>query len=158
MRNEKITVEELSEVLAQQLDGQDETRERILDGVRRYLRAADQDREERPERPPTRDVTIIVGSEEALGGIDPGQIYAYTVQMEDGEDHNRLVQHLLAKAAEYNSGCKRRARVRRLGGVFDTLKPKKHLGGFPKRIYTKEPALVVLTQNLPVPGQAAEGG
>jgi hypothetical protein len=106
---------------------------------------------------PTRTVTILMGAQEALNAVDTDQLTAFTVQIEAEADHNTLVGHFVQKAREYNANTKRRSsKVYRLGEVFDTLKPKKHLDSFPKKIMTKEASLIIKTTNLNIPQNEAQ--
>jgi hypothetical protein len=151
MRNDKINLDELAHILDQQTD--QVLKERILAEVRNYLAEQETEPEEpQAEKPPTRDITILFGSQEAIDAIDPNTLTAFTVQVEEGSDHNNLIPHLIQKAQAFNAEAKTaRSKIRRLGEVFDTLKPKKHLEQFPKRIYTKESALILKTTNIAIP-------
>ena len=145
----KISIEELTTVLSTSVENEEE-KQRILTEVRNFLASLEDDTE--PEPPvETRDVTIIFGNQEALDMIDTDTISAFTVKIEATADHNQVIPQLLAKAAVYNQNLTRRqTRIQNLGETFGLLSPKKHLEGFPKRILTKEPALVITTTNLAI--------
>ena len=150
MRQDKITVEELGEILAQQLEDQ-QVADRILAEVRNRIQEQAGQEEAAPPRPETRNITFLVGGREAVQMVNVDELSAFTVQVDSGADHNALLPHMIAAARTYNDGLTRRGvRIRRFGDIFDTLKPKKHLDQFPKRIYTKESALIIATENLPV--------
>jgi hypothetical protein len=109
---------------------------------------------------PTQNIAILVGAQEELDKIDESQLYAYmvTCDLEDidqPEKLSRLVPHMMQKAVEFNSKKKRKSsRVKKLVSVFEKLKPKFDLNGFPKRIVTKkEPALIIKTTNLSIAEQ-----
>lgn len=146
----KIKLEDLEQILTQQLNDE-ETRRRIIDTVRDFLTDTDEQEAEPNVRPETRNVTILMGSEEALSNVNTDELSAFTVQMDAEADHNSLIPHLIQKARDFNHQAKRRSsHIRRLGETFDTLKPKKHCDMFPRRIYTKESALILKSTNLPI--------
>jgi hypothetical protein len=153
----KIKLEDLEQILAQQLNDE-EARRRIIETIREFLTDTDQQETEPVVRPETRDVTILMGSEETLANINTDELSAFTVQIDAEADHNTLIPHLVQKAREFNEQTKRRSsHVRRLGEVFDTLKPKKHCDMFPRKIYTKESALLLKTVNLPIASISENG-
>lgn len=146
----KIKLEDLEQILTQQLNDE-EARRRIIDTVREFLTDTDESEPEPNVRPETRNITILMGSEEALSNVNTDELSAFTVQVDVEADHNSLIPHLIQKARDYNHQAKRRSsHIRRLGETFDTLKPKKHCDMFPRKIYTKESALILKTTNLPI--------
>lgn len=146
----KINLEDLEQILVQQLEDA-HTRSRIIQTVRDFLSEQETEPVEQEPKPETRNITILMGNEEALRNINVDELSAFTVQVADDADHNALVPHLIQKARDYNQQAKRRtSHIRRLGEVFDTLKPKKHCDMFPRKIYTKESSLILKTPNLPI--------
>lgn len=146
----KIKLEDLEQILTQQLNDE-ATRRRIIETVREFLTDTDEQEVEPEVRPETRNVTILMGSEETLSSINTDELSAFTVQIDTETDHNTLIPHLIQKARDFNNQSKRRSsHIRRLGETFDTLKPKKHCDMFPRKIYTKESALVLKSLNLPI--------
>jgi predicted secreted protein len=153
----KINIEDLEQILVQQVDDA-HTRSRIIQTVRDFLSEQDTEPTEQEPKPETRNLTILMGSEEALRNINVDELSAFTVQIADDSDHNTLIAHLVQKARDYNQQAKRRSsHIRRLGEVFDTLKPKKHCDMFPRKIYTKESSLILKTPNLPITPQNVDG-
>lgn len=159
MAEEKITISALEEILAQRVERREVDRNTavsILEDAKQRAASAGYTPQVREE---TRDITLLIAEQEVLDRIDTERLSAFTVQIESGADHNTLVQHLVSSARNFNAEAKRASsKIWRLGEVFDTLKPKKHLDGFPKRIYTKESALVIKTTNLPLPGGTPADG
>lgn len=146
----KINIEDLEQILVQQVEDA-HTRSRIIQTVRDFLSDQDAETTEQEPKPETRNITILMGNEEVLGNINVDELSAFTVQVDAEADHNGLISHLVQKARDYNQQAKRRSsHIRRLGEVFDTLKPKKHCDMFPRRIYTKESSLILKTTNLPI--------
>lgn len=154
--SEKINISDLEQILAQRVEQRQVDREaaiRILEDARRLVRQSGAT--ERQERPETRDVTILVTDQETVQLLDTDRLSAFTVQIESGEDHNAIIGRMVEKSRVFNANVKRASsRIRTLGEAFGSLKPKKDLEGFPKKIYTKEAALVLATPNLVVPGNA----
>ena len=146
----KLTVQEIESIVARVVDPQ--ARQAIMSEVISYAGT-----EEEPDDQPTdpmqyRPVTILVGAPEIIEPINTDQLYAYTVSCEVQRDHNGLINHLINKAAEYNTKKKRkRSKIYRFSDVFDSLKPKSDLDMYPKRIYTKESALILKTSNFSIP-------
>lgn len=146
----KIKVEDLEQILTQQLNDE-ETRRRIIETVKEFLTDTEAQDEEPITRPETRNITILMGTEESLANINTNELSAFTVQVDAEADHNNLIPHLIQKSRDFNNQAKRRSsHVRRLGEAFDTLKPKKHCDMFPRKIYTKESALILKSTNLPI--------
>lgn len=155
--SEKINISDLEQILAQRVEQRQVDREaaiRILEDARQLVRQGG-GATERQERPETRDVTILVTDQETVQLLDTDRLSAFTVQIESGEDHNAIIGRMVEKSRVFNANVKRASsRIRTLGEAFGSLKPKKDLEGFPKKIYTKEAALVLATPNLVVPGNA----
>jgi len=147
----KLSVQEIENIIrATGLTPADQ--EDILTQIRSHATAETEDIERAIEASPTRTVTVLMGTQEALATVDTEQLTAFTVQIEAEANHNALIEHFVLKAREHNANTKKRSsKIYRLGEVFDTLKPKKHLDNFPKKIFTKEASLIVKTTNLNIP-------
>jgi len=147
----KLSVQEIENIIrATGLTPADQ--EDILTQIRSHATETDETEAVPAEASPTRSVTILMGTEEVLATVDTDQLTAFTVQIDAEANHNALVDHFVQKAREHNANTKKRSsKIYRLGEVFDTLKPKKHLDNFPKKIYTKEASLIIKTTNLNIP-------
>lgn len=152
----KLSVQEIENIIrSTALNPADQ--EDILNQIRSHATTETDETETVPEAAPTRSVTILMGAQEALDAVDADQITAFTVQIDSEANHNALVDHFVQKAREHNANTKKRSsKIYRLGEVFDTLKPKKHLDSFPKKIFTKEASLIIKTTNLNIPQNEAQ--
>jgi hypothetical protein len=85
---------------------------------------------------------------------------AYAFQIEAEQDPNQVPQALFEGAINYNSKKKRdNSKVISIGAACAVLSPKNHLGGFPKKIFTKESAWIIASANTPVPlNPLSQGG
>jgi len=107
-----------------------------------------------PDTSDKRNVVILLCAE---GDVAPLREFAerttaIAVQIAAEDNHLEVVSSILTGGAAYND-TKRRAnlRVQSFAEACEVVSPKKHLNGFPKKIYTKEPALIVVSTNLPIP-------
>ena len=134
--------------------------ERLHDeeAIREIMTALEQRaQEERPPRDPTetqekRNVTVLLCSEDdvPLAAELSDRITAVTFQIVDQQNHNELIDSVLRGARSYNENKRPASRLRNFAEACEKLSPKRHLESFPKRIYTKEPALVIASTNAPV--------
>ena len=106
-----------------------------------------------PDTGDKRNVVILLCAE---NDVEPLRAFAerttaIAVQIDAERNHLEVVDAILAGGGTYNE-TKRRAnlKVNTFAEACEVISPKKHLGGFPKKIYTKEPALIVVSTNLPV--------
>jgi hypothetical protein len=108
-----------------------------------------------------RNVVILLSAQEDIEQLRElaERTTALAVQIDAERNHMEVVDAILRGGAAYND-TKRRAsqRVVNLAEACEVVSPKKHLEGFPRKIYTKEPALIVVSTNLPVTAIAAVEG
>ena len=112
-----------------------------------------------PDNGDKRNVVVLLCAEadvEPLRAVAE-RTTAIAVQIDAERNHLEIVDALLTGGATYND-TKRRAnlKVQNLAEACEVVSPKKHLGGFPKKIYTKEPALIIVSTNLPVPAETPD--
>ena len=112
-----------------------------------------------PDTGDKRNVVILLCSEEDVQPLREfaERTTALAVQIDAERNHLEVVDAILAGGIAYND-TKRRAnlKVQSLAEACEVVSPKKHLGGFPKKIYTKEPALILVSTNLPIAATPAE--
>lgn len=148
----KLSIEEIEQVISRAVDN--DTKTLIMSEIVSFVETQDEGEDDPTTlpTPETRSITILVGASDVIEPINTDQLYAYTVSCEIERDHNDLIRHLVQKATEFNSKKKKRSsKVYSLSEVFESLKPKKDLDLYPKKIFTKESAMVLKTVNLQIP-------
>lgn len=102
--------------------------------------------------PPTekRDVVVLLAGENNIATLTSiaEEVTAIAFKIDSEDDHNQLIQRVVDAATSYNAESKRRSRVGNFAEACAVLSPKKHLDGFPLRILNKEPALVLVSENV----------
>ena len=143
----KLTLDELHEILTASVEDK-AARQKILLEAKMFLEANEEEKPPKKPKIKTKDVTILFGEPADLALIDTDRISAFTVQIAEEADHSTLLGHLEKAAKEYNlNATKKKNKIQKLGEVFDTLKPTKHLNKFPTKIYTRVSALIIKTTN-----------
>jgi hypothetical protein len=154
----KIDKAIIEEVLAHHIESQEERRQILVDIEQRA--AADVPAREITPQTEKRNVTILLCSSEdvPLATELAERAVALTFRIESEDDHTRLIDSLMSGARLYNEGKRPMTRVSSLAEACEVMSPKKHLEKFPEKIYTKEPALILVSENLQVANVVAQDG
>lgn len=161
MATPKIKIPDLQSILASSNLSQD-----VVDSIltrAASVAAAGANTRAGGERAPTgdkRNIIILTGPQEILNQVDTEVLTGFAIQISAEDDHNQIIPRLVSLSQSYNASRRRRqGRIETLGDAMDTLKPKRDFDGFPLKALIKEPALILLTENIRIPETApAETG
>jgi hypothetical protein len=153
----KIDIEEVEAAIIQAVESV-ELRNTIIENIRqRAQETAPEPRE--PDTSEKRNVVVLLCSREDLMELQDlsERITALAFQINADQNHDQIIDSIYHAGIAYNATKRREnLKVRNIAEACDTLSPKKHLSEFPKKIYTKEPAMVLVDVNRRIPLNAAQ--